>query len=265
MQSIIKTDGEKLSAILTNLVNNAIKFTHSGSVEFGYTERDGFLEFYIKDTGIGVSQAQKEIIFERFTQAGKQLTKNFEGTGLGLSISKAYVEMLGGEIRVESEEGQGSVFYFTIPYISENQVQSNNPNILQAEEESSQIKNLKILIAEDDATSDFLITNILNKNKHELLHAVAGNETIEVCRNHPDLDLVLMDIRMPDVNGLEATKQIRQFNKNVIIIAQTAYGLTGDRENAINAGCNDYISKPINRDELKALIQKHCKVKTTTG
>ena len=259
IQSIIKTDGEKLYAILTNLVNNAIKFTHSGSIEFGYIKRDGFLEFFVKDTGIGVSQAQKEIIFERFRQGNKPLTKNFEGTGLGLSISKAYVEMLGGKIRVESEEGQGSAFYFTIPYITEKQIQSNNPDILSAEEETGQIKNLKILIAEDDETSDFLITSMLSKNSHELIHATTGLETIEECRNNPNLDLVLMDIRFPDISGIEATQQIRQFNKSVIIIAQTAYALAGDRKRAIEAGCNDYMAKPINKDELETLIQKHIK------
>jgi len=259
-QSIIKSDGEKLYAILTNLVNNAIKFTHSGFIELGYVKKDGLLEFFVKDSGIGVNQSQKEIIFERFRQGGKQLTRTFEGTGLGLSISKAYVEMLGGKIWVESEEGQGSTFYFSVPYITEKQVQRNNPNILPAKEEPGQIKNLKILIAEDDESSDFLITSILNKKSHKLLHAATSVETIAVCRNNPDLDLVLMDIRMPDISGIEATRQIRQFNKGVIIIAQTAYALAGDRENAISAGCTDYISKPINRDELEALIHKYFKI-----
>ena len=259
-QSIIKTDNEKLHAILTNLVNNAIKFTNSGSIEFGYIKGDVFLEFYVKDTGIGISEANKDIIFERFRQGGKISSKTNEGTGLGLSISKAFVEMLGGKIWVESEEGQGSAFYFTIPYITEKQVENNNQNIHPIEEESGQIKNLKILIAEDDETSDFLITSILNKNSHKLLHATTGNETIEVCRNHPNLDLVLMDIRMADMSGLETTRRIRQFNMNVIIIAQTADALTDDREKAISAGCNDYISKPIDKEKLKALIQKYFKV-----
>jgi len=259
IQSIIKTDNEKLYAILTNLVNNAIKFTRSGSIEFGYIKKDEFLEFFVKDTGIGVSSAHQKIIFERFRQGGKQLTKNFEGTGLGLSISKAYVEMLGGKIWVDSEDGQGSAFYFTIPYLTENAVQTNDPDILRAEEGSGQIKILKILIAEDDETSDFLITSILSKNSHELFHAATSAEAIEECRNNQGLDLVLMDIRMPDISGLEATRQIRQFNQSLIIIAQTAYALAGDREKALDAGCNDYIAKPINKDELEKLIQQHIK------
>ena len=259
-QARIKSDKEKIFAILTNLVKNALKFTYEGFIEFGYEKKGSFLEFFVKDTGIGVSEDNKDVIFIRFRQGGKISSKTKEGSGLGLSISKAYVEMLGGKIWVESEEDQGSTFYFTIPYITEKQVQSINPDILPAVEESGQIKNLKILIAEDDETSDVLITNILNKTNHEFLHAVTGNETIEVCRNHPNLDLILMDIRMPDLSGLEATQQIRQFNKSVIIIAQTAYALTGDREKAIASGCNDYISKPIDNEELKALIQKHFKV-----
>ncbi|MCX6285075.1 MAG: ATP-binding protein, partial [Bacteroidetes bacterium] len=256
-QARITSDKEKIFAILTNLVNNACKFTQVGSIEFGYERKGPFLEFFVKDTGIGVSQVQKEIIFERFRQGSKELNKNFEGTGLGLSISKAYVEMLGGKIWVESEEGQGSAFYFTIPYITEKQAQSNVPDIIPAEEESGQIKNLKILIAEDDETSDLLITSILGKNNHVFLHAATGIEAISVCRNNPDLDLVLMDIRMPDISGLEAAREIRQFNKRVIIISQTAYALTGDREMAIQAGCNDYIAKPINKDEFRMLIHQH--------
>ena len=258
-ESIIKTDREKIFAILTNLVKNAIKFTSAGTIEFGYEKKGKYLEFFVKDSGIGIPKEKQELIFERFRQSSESHTRNYEGSGLGLSISKAYVELLGGKIWIESELGKGSIFYFTIPYNTDKQEQSSLINIVSQEDESGQIKNLKILIAEDDETSDFLITSILKKNSPEVLHTKTGDETVDACRNNPDLDLVLMDIRMPEMNGYEATRQIRQFNKHVIIIAQTAYGLSGDREKAIEAGCNDYIAKPINKDELLALIQKHFK------
>ena len=275
-ESLIKTDREKIYAILTNLVKNAIKYTKKGSIEFGYTivetqhaassdmnpsasmnTPEKFLQFFVKDTGIGIPKNRQEAIFEPFIQADIDDKAAYEGAGLGLSISKAYVEMLGGKIWVESEFGNGSTFYFTIPYNTEKQAYNTIAQVISAEDEEIHIKDLKILIAEDDETSDLLITSMLNKISHEVLHTKTGIETVEICRNNPDLDLVLIDIRMPGMGGYEATRQIRQFNKDVIIIAQTAYGLSGDREKAIDAGCNDYISKPINISELKGLIRKY--------
>jgi CheY-like chemotaxis protein len=256
-EAIIKTDRAKLYAILTNLVNNAIKYTSTGSIEFGYDKKGENLVFFVKDTGIGIHEHFKEIIFKRFRQ-GDDLTSRFnEGAGLGLSISKAYVEMLGGKIRVESEEGKGSTFYFTIPY---NTAPKEKPVLnehVTVDKKAFQIDNMKILIAEDDEDSEALISIVVKKFSKEILIARTGPEAIEVCRNNPDLDLVLMDIRMPRMNGYEATKQIRQFNKDVVIIAQTAYAIIGDREKALQAGCNDHISKPIDPTLLKALIRKH--------
>ena len=164
--------------------------------------------------------------------------------------------MLGGKIWFESEENIESVFYFTIPNSVE--PERNNVKKVDSEDKSSlNIKELKILIAEDDETSDRFLTFILKKCSREILHAITGTKAIEVCRNNPDIDLVLMDVKMPEMDGYEATMQIRQFNKNVIIFAQTAHALAGDREKAIEAGCNDYITKPINQSLLSGLIQKH--------
>jgi len=256
-EAIIETDHEKIYAILTNLVKNAIKYSKEGSIEFGYEKRGAYLEFFVKDTGIGIPKDRQEAIFERFIQADPSNTRAYDGAGLGLSIAKGYVEMLGGKIRVKSDEGIGSVFYFTIPYNTKKQGQSANANVVSYEDESGQLKKLKILIAEDDETSDLLLSSMLKESSFEVIHAGTGGETVDTCRSTPDLNLILMDIRMPGMNGYNATRLIRKFNTDVIIIAQTAYGLSGDRQKSIDAGCNEYLSKPIDRDELRRLIRKY--------
>jgi PAS domain S-box-containing protein len=256
-EAIIKTDNEKVYGILTNLIRNAIKFTYEGSIEFGYEKKGEYLEFFVKDTGVGIPDNQMELIFERFRQGSESHNRGYEGSGLGLSIAKSYVEMLGGKIWVESEEGKGSTFYFTIPYNAVSEEKRAIENVVSAEHKEVQLKKLKILIVEDDEISYSLLTKMLQKISYEVLHAITGVQAIELCHYNPDLDLVLMDIRMPQMDGNEATRQIRQFNKEVIIIAQTAYGFSGDKEKAIEAGCNDYISKPINSTSLFELIKKH--------
>ena len=256
-EAIIETDREKIYAILTNLVKNAIKYTNEGSIEFGYEKKDEYLDFFVKDTGIGIARNRQEAIFERFIQADIEDTNAYQGAGLGLSISKAYVEMLGGKIWVESAPGKGSIFYFSVPYNAKKQEYSEITKGIISKNKDVQIKNLKILIVEDDETSDIFIQTLINKFSREVVPAETGIEALRLFRNTPDIDLVLMDMKMPEMDGFEATRQIRQFNKDVIIIAQTAYGLSGDREKAIEAGCNDYISKPINREVLLALIQKY--------
>ena len=260
-EAIIKTDNEKVYGILTNLVRNAIKFTFDGSIEFGYVLKSDSepaeLEFFVKDTGVGIPDNQKELIFERFRQGSESHSRGYEGSGLGLSISKSYVEMLGGKIWMESDEGRGSIFYFSIPYNSVSEEKENEFPAGSEENKEIERKNLKILIVEDDEISYSLLSKTLQKISKELLHAITGVEAIEACRMHPDIDLVLMDIRMPKMDGNEATRQIRQFNKDLIIIAQTAYAFEGDREKAIVAGCNDYITKPINKTLLLDLIKKH--------
>jgi len=260
-EAIIKTDSEKLYAILTNLVKNAIKFTKEGSISLGYnvihTNPGQDLRFFVKDTGIGIPAHRQEAIFERFVQADISDKLAYQGAGLGLSISKAYVEMLGGRIWVESDEDKGTDFYFTLPYNPpqiENSVAAGNA---ARPAEPIEVSGLKVLIAEDDDTSEILISIIVKKFSKEIIKTSTGREAVEICRKNPDIDLILMDIQMPDLNGHDAVRQIRGFNKDVIIIAQTAYGLSGDRDKAIEAGCNDYLSKPINSELLTVLIQKH--------
>jgi hypothetical protein len=256
-KATLLTDKEKIYSILTNLIKNAIKYSKRGSIEFGYLKKAKYLEFFIKDTGIGIPKDRQQAIFDRFVQADIEDRDVYEGNGLGLSISKAYVEMLGGKIWVESEKGLGSTFYFTIPYTTElKEIVANiNDNVNPKKE--VQVKNLKILIVDDDETSDLLMSIMLTEISREILHARSGLEAIELCRNNPDTNLILMDIKMSRMGGYEATRQIRQFNKDIIVIAQTAYGFTGDREKAIEAGCNEHISKPIIKNELMLLIQQY--------
>ena len=254
--AVIRTDNEKVYGILTNLIKNAIKFTYEGSIEFGYEKKGEYLEFFVKDTGIGIPQKQQQTIFERFIQGSSGFERLYEGSGLGLSIAKSYVEMLGGKIWLESEEGKGSSFYFTIPYHSVEGGNTGIKNIDPEELKEVQMKNLKILIVEDDEVSYSLLKRTIQKISKEVLHAITGVEAIEACRSNPDLALVLMDIRMPIMDGCEATRQIRKFNKDVIIIAQTAYAFSGDSEKAFEAGCSDFITKPINMTALFGLIKK---------
>ena len=257
----IKTDQSKLDSILTNLIKNAIKFTKEGEIKVGCQAKANQLEFYVKDTGIGIPIDRQQAVFERFIQADIFDKEARQGSGLGLAISKAYVEMLGGEIRVESNPdamgGQGSMFFFTLPTNGQVQEISGEIKIGKGDESISPIKGLNIIIAEDDENSAIYLQTILQSDAGKIILTQKGHETVEACRNNPDIDLVLMDIQMPGINGYEATRRIREFNKEVIIIAQTAYCLSGDREKTIESGCNDYLPKPVNKNELLALIRKY--------
>jgi len=255
--ALISTDGLKLKTIIYNLIDNALKFTASGSVEFIISKTGDFLKFTIRDTGIGIPENKKPTIFDRFMQVDASNTRLFEGLGLGLSISKAYIEMMNGEIWVDSEVDKGSSFFFTIPYKSISDELISGKASIPVHHLTQHLKKLKILIAEDDEISMELIHYVVRSIGKEILFARNGVDAIEACRNNPDIDLVLMDIKMPGMDGHEATRQIRQFNPGVIIIAQTAFAFTGDQEEAIEAGCNDYISKPLNKHSLLELIKKH--------
>ena len=278
--AIIETDIEKFYVILTNLIKNALKYTDAGSVAFGYVSagpsatethagsatqtqtkegrhsRTSELRFYVKDTGIGIPKDRQEAIFERFIQADITDKMAYQGAGLGLAITKAYVEMLGGRLWVESQEGKGSIFYFTLPY---NAKPVKEAIVLQpaTSEKNNDLKKLKILIVEDDEVSEMLIDITVRMYSREILKAVTGLEAVKASRDNPDIDLILMDIRLPIMSGYEAVSKIREFNKEVIIIAQTAHGLSGDKEKAINAGCNDYLTKPVIKNELLAMIKKY--------
>ena len=258
----INTDGEKVFAVLINLLKNAIKYTNTGYIEFGCSltirKKMKYLQFSVKDSGVGIAIERQDAIFDRFVQADIENINARQGAGLGLAISKAYIEMLGGKLWLESELGKGSIFSFTIPYNQTTEKKTFEKNKLEINNDSRNL-NLKVLIAEDDESSMEFISIVLKDYAKEIIPVKTGTEAVEACRTNPDIDLVLMDIQMPEMNGYIATEQIRQFNNDVVIIAQTAYGLTGDREKALDAGSTDYIAKPIKKNKLKALIQNYFK------
>ncbi|MCF8223913.1 MAG: PAS domain S-box protein [Bacteroidales bacterium] len=262
---IINTDINKFDSILTNLIKNAIKYTNAGRIIAGCRAKGDLLEFYVQDTGIGIPANRTKAIFERFIQADISDKRAFEGSGLGLTISKSYVEILGGNIWVVSEEGKGSTFYFTILNRKiPGELRTTQKKIPPQKGSAKQYSDnpvLKILIAEDDAVSEFFISKVIKPLSKEILIARNGEEAIDIYRNNKDIDLVLMDLKMPGTNGYEASRQIRKLHKEVIIIAQSAFALSSEREKAIEAGCNDFIAKPFKKDELIEMIVKHLKRK----
>ena len=262
---IIVTDKLKLEGILINLIKNAIKFTKHGNISFGYSlkkERDfKKLEFYVKDTGVGIPSDRIEAIFNRFEQADIEDSKVFEGSGLGLAISKSYVEMLGGNIQVSSIEGSGSTFTFSIPYIQQSTKYSSIKNTKKKEQKTS-LTDVSVIIAEDDETSQLFFKTIFKNKFRNIIYTTNGAETIKAIKKHPEINIILMDIKLPGMNGYDATFEIRKFNRDVVIIAQTAFGLSGDKEKAIEAGCDDYISKPINKKLLFEKIMIHLSKKS---
>ena len=247
----VRTDEVKLRKILNNLVDNALQYTQSGYIEVGYELKGEHIEFYVKDTGIGISAKSKQSIFDRFSQEDKRLSRSFSGLGLGLSIAKENAELLGGKIWVESTKGEGSVFSFTIPY---DPVFSN----LIEDEAKSSVKQYHILIAEDEEINFIYYQTLLEKSDIpcKVMHAKNGREAIDICTQDNTIDMVLMDIKMPDINGLDATKAILNFRPAIKIIAQTAYSTENDKMKALAAGCVDFISKPIERELLLSTVRK---------
>ncbi len=256
----IVSDKIKLESILMNLLKNAMKFTDEGHIEFGcYPDRDSNIVFYVSDTGKGISPDKKDIIFDRFVQADLNLTRGYEGTGLGLSISKAYAELLGGNIWVESEPGKGSTFYLTIPPRDDTGKSSEQE---RPEMEKGQIlhhdnDDITLLVVEDDETSFAYIEFVCTEVGYKIIYAQNGQEAVDLLKEHPEIRLVLMDLKMPVMDGYEATRIIREFNTAIPVLAQTAYGLPGDKDLALKAGCNAYITKPINQSRLLKLIEQY--------
>lgn len=254
-QSIMNIDPDKIMQVINSLLSNAFKFTTKGKISFGYKQKDNLLEFYVSDTGIGINPDMSNIIFERFRQVDIHDAGNYQGAGLGLFISKFFIEMHNGKMWVDSEIDKGSTFYFTLPH--QNSIKNhkkiqpgNNASLTEP------IKKYKVLIAEDDDINYKLLVHILKAYNISCIHAFNGLEAIKMTEEDQHIDLILMDIKMPLMNGLEATRQIKEKHPSMPIIAQSAFNSDTDIQNALNSGCDDFVPKPINKKTMYTAISK---------
>ncbi len=239
-----ETDPELLKKVLMHLLDNAVKFTPAGNIRFGYVLKNNCMEIFVEDTGIGIDSEMTEKVFDNFFQEDSSLSRGYEGNGLGLSISKGLVELLGGTISLSSEKGCGTSVKFEIP--------SSGEKTEPSEKEEFNTDELKplVLIAEDDAVNQFYLKTILKLGNFESITVKNGKQAVEECKTNPRIGLVLMDIKMPLVGGLEATRQIRQFNPGLPVLAVTALAMKEDKKMALEAGCNDYLAKPFKKEVL---------------
>lgn len=254
--SIVISDEIKLRKILNNLLSNAIKFTHEGEIKFGYEIENDLIKFYVKDSGIGIPKELHQKIFERFRQADITLSRKYGGTGLGLSITQGFVNLLGGKVWLESEENKGSIFYFTIPYSSILIEHSIKKDKIYERPKTNNFAGITILIAEDEDVNYLYLEEILEPLNAKIIHACDGKEAVELFKRNADIDIILMDIKMPFLNGFEATKQIREINPMISIIAQTAFAEDEDLTKAKTFGFNDYLTKPIKAEIIIEKIKK---------
>jgi len=256
---IINSDPEICQKILSHFLDNAIKFTETGSIHFGFSLKNDQLEFYVRDTGSGINTDSFNSIFEMFAKESHSRYKVSEGSGLGLSIAKGMSEAIGGKINLESEWGAGSCFYLSIPVSKINKgfaPVNNDKEVKQVKPES------QILVAEDDETNFFYLNALLiRETAADILHASNGREAIEIFKANQQIKLILMDIKMPEIDGFEATRQIKLINPDVKIIAITAYAMSGDEDKIIAAGCDGYLSKPINKKNLLEKISEFITVR----
>ncbi len=257
-ESGIITDRTKLYKILSNLVDNGIKFTNIGSITiFSYLVED-FITISIKDTGIGIKQKDQEIIFKSFSQSEKEISKNFGGLGLGLAIAKQYTDLIGGKISFVSKENEGSTFLLKIPYT---QMQKNTE--LSTNDEDAKPEKHVVLIAEDGEINFLFLKTVLTKMvdfQFVIYRAKNGKEAVDICEVNDKIDLVLMDIKMPIMDGYDATKRIKKLRPNLPVVAQTAYSTEEDIERALAAGCDDFLAKPVDRKILRPILDKYISI-----
>ncbi len=262
-QVTLYTDPARLKQVFTNLIHNAIKFTPDGYIEIGFDLLPvNNIRLFVRDTGIGIPHEKQKLIFERFRQIDESHTREFGGTGLGLAICKNLVEIMGSELLVKSLEGQGSDFQFTLKYTLPEEPSPEPVQVKEERKSDTKMVNLdlrgkKILIVEDDGSSYLYLETLLRKHNTEIFWAKSGRRAIDLLKKENDIDLILMDIRMPEMNGMDTTRKIRKIYPDLPIIAQTAYAQISDRKMALDCGCNDYISKPIEAAELNAMLIKY--------
>jgi signal transduction histidine kinase/CheY-like chemotaxis protein len=264
-ESNIYLDETKFNKILSNLIENALKYTFEGTIEFGYELISENLKIYVKDTGIGIGAESHETIFDRFVQEEKELSKNVGGLGLGLSIAKRNAELIGSDINLRSEKGKGSMFWFTIAYkyagklagtndIADNTARKKNAAVVRA----------KTVLVAEDVEVNFLYLDTLLKNigkDIKIIRAVNGKEAVEFCQNNKEIDLVLMDFKMPVMSGFEATKKIKEARPDLAVVAQTAYTSNEDVREIFKSGCDDFISKPIGEEPFNKIVLKYLEVR----
>ena len=254
------TDIRKLKQVLINLLRNALKFTEKGYIEFGITEiKDAdnkYFQFYVKDTGIGIDKKNHEAIFNIFRQIDDTNTRKFGGMGLGLSLAKKTIEILGGKIWVESEPDKGSTFYFTLP-VQEDKNKKDNNSEDKAITMGKDFSGKTILIAEDEQSNFDFLKILLTRMNIKVLWAKDGLEAVQLCETDPSINLVLMDIKMPRLNGYDATKLIKSKRPDLPIVAQTAYAMISDQQEAEQSGCDEYLSKPLKINQIIEILEKY--------
>jgi len=251
---ILKSDGEIIRRIFSVLIGNAVKFTDNGSINCGYKVIPGFVEFSVKDTGIGIGKHKIKAIFELFTQEDSSMIREHEGSGLGLAIARGLVKLLGGTLSAVSEKGIGSTFSFTVPYKTPAiSTKAPSSNIGEPGNKDEQM----VLIAEDEESNYLFMQAALEIMGYHYIHVTNGADAVDVCKQKESISLVLMDIKMPVMNGIEATELIHASRPDLPIVAITAYAQTGDEQRFLEAGFNGYLAKPIIIEDLQVLLQKY--------
>lgn len=254
---IINEDQNRIMQVVTNLITNAIKFTFKGEIRFGFEVREEYIDFYVKDTGMGISEEKIKMIFERFVK----LNTFVQGTGLGLAICRVIVEKLGGEITAESKLNEGSTFRFTIPYKAGKKIPESGKAMKCPESGSTgprKVLQRRTVLVAEDVDSNFLLLKTLLGKRCNLLWAKNGEDAVNQFKEHQP-DLILMDIKMPHMDGLEATRLIRSYSKEVPIVALTAFAFESDKDRAIEAGCDDFLTKPVSQNALEKVLDKYVK------